>query len=326
MANREKLRVAVIGGGNIAQQHLPVLVDLPQVELIALVDTDEQTLRETADRFDIAQRLSDRFSLLEKDPPDAVFVLVSVLQVAEVAADFIGAGIATFLEKPPGLYTSQTRQLAQLARERETLAMVGVNRRFYSTLMRGRQMLLEEGPIRSVLVEAHEDLQRIRQRSKFPDAVVQRWSAANGVHALDLLRFFGGDVARVEADHRVVEGPMPDCCTATIEFANGAVGRALMDWFAPGGHRFEVRGVGVTLTADPAYYTLRFQRRGEEEVLIECDEIDRRYKAGFYRQDETFVECVRRGESLPFPACSLDDAVETMELIDAVSGTGDGEK
>ena len=325
MANRETLKVAVIGGGHIAQQHLPVLVDLPQTEVTTLVDADAQTLQETADRFAIPQRLSSHTDLLGKDPPDAVFVLVSVLHVPEVAAACIRAGIPTFLEKPPGLYTAQTRQLAELARQHKTLAMVGVNRRFYSTLLRGRELLLEAGPVRSILVEAHEDLQRIRENPKFPDEVTRRWSAANGVHALDLLRFFGGDVGHIAATHHLVEGPMPDCCTATIEFSGGAIGRALMDWFAPGGHRFEVRGTGTTLTGDAGYSSLTLQQRGKEKVIIETDEIDRRYKAGFYRQDETFLECVRHGNPLPFPACDLDDAVKTMEMIDTIAGTKDKE-
>ena len=323
MAKRDVLSVAVIGGGNIARYHLPVLADLPQVEVTALVDTHAKTRQETADRFGIPKRLSVHTELCEGDRPDAVFVLVSVLQVADVAADFIRAGVPTFLEKPPGLYASQTRCLAQLAREHHTLAMVGVNRRFYSTLLKGREMLLEAGPVRSISVEAHEDLARVRENPKFSEEVARRWSAANGIHALDLLRFFGGDVARVESVSRVVEGPMPDCCTATVEFVDGAIGRALMDWFAPGGHRFEVRTTGATLTSDPYNYAPVLHRRGRPSVTIELEEIDRRYKAGFYRQDETFVKCVVEGTPLPFPACDLDDAVKTMALIDAIAGTGE---
>ena len=326
MAKNDVLRVGVIGGGKIARYHMPVLADLPQVQVDALVDINAQTLDETADRFDIPQRLHSHTELIENGRVDAVFVLVSVLQVADVAADFIGAGIPTFLEKPPGLYTAQTRRLAQLARDHSTLAMVGVNRRFYSTLLKGREMLLEAGPIRSITVEAHEDLQPVRENPKFPEEVASRWCVANGIHALDLLRFFAGDVSRVQAVHHTAEGPVPDCCAAAIEFAGGAAGRALMDGFAPGGHRFEVRSTGATLTSDAYNYAPVFRRRGREPVTIELDDIDRRYKAGFYRQDETFVECALGGTPLPFPACSLDDAVKTMELIDAISGTGQGEQ
>jgi virulence factor len=249
MPRTDALKVAVIGGGNIAQKHLEVLRDLPEAELTALVDSNPKTLQETADRFHIPGRLPTHVDLLAGERPDAVFVLVSVLKVAEVASDLLRAGIPTFLEKPPGLYTAQTRELADLARANRVPAMVGVNRRFYSSLLKGREALLASGPIRSVTVEAHEDVQRVRENPKFPEEVLRRWSAANGVHALDLLRYFGGEVSEIQAAHAAVEGPMPDSCSALIRFESGASGRALMDWFAPGRHRVEARGVGITFSA-----------------------------------------------------------------------------
>lgn len=314
------LEVAVIGAGHIAQKHLAALQAIPGLRLAALVDKNPEMLQTTAEHFGIERRLTSIEPLLEQSRPDAVFVLVSVLAVHEVAGAFLKARIPTFLEKPPGLHTCQTRELARLAREHQTLAMVGVNRRFYSTTIRGREMLLEAGPIRSVTVEAHEDMDRIWKMGKFPEEVIRRWAAANGIHALDLLRFFGGDVRKVTAVQRTFEGPMPDSCAAIVEFANGAVGRALMDWTAPGGHRFEARGPGVTLTSDPGFSKVTFQRRGQEPLILELDEEDRKQKPGFLRQDRTFLECVRTGQPLPFPACDLDDAVKTMEMIDGIAG------
>lgn len=114
---------------------------------------------------------------------------------------------------------------------------------------------------------------------------------------------------------------MPDACAALLEFQNGALGRAAVDWTAPGTYRFEVRGPGVTLTSEKGFSRLTFERRGQEPVFLEFDEEDRKYKPGFLRQDRAFLDCVRTGKPLPFPACDLEDAVKTMELIDAISGT-----
>lgn len=316
----EPLQVAVIGAGHIAQKHLEVLTDIPEARVVTLVDSHLQTLQETAERFAIPGRLQSHAELLEGDRPDAVFVLVSVLQVAEVAADFLRAGIPTFLEKPPGLYTDQTRDLARLAEAHHVPAMVGVNRRFYSTMLTGRQRLLAEGPIRSITVEAHEDLHQIREDAKFPEEVQRRWSAANGIHALDLLRFFGGQVTEIKASCETVEGPMPDCYTANLRFEGGAAGRALMDWFAPGTHRVQVRSVGATFTST-IDHEAHIQYRGGHREQLELDELDRQYKPGFWRQDQTFLRWVRDGGVLPFPACSLADAVGTMEMIDSITGT-----
>jgi len=316
----KNLNIAVLGAGNIAQQHLPVLKDLPEIGCITLVDSDPVTLQQTGDRFEIDRRLSS-VDDLKSDSLDAVFVLVSVLAVHEVASRFLSAGIPTFLEKPPGIHTWQTQELADLARENSTLAMVGVNRRFYSTSMAARKTALAAGPIQTVTVEAHEDIQRVRNGTKFPPEVLHRWSAANGIHALDMIRFFGGDVSSVTSIQHKVEGEMPDAHGALIEFENGALGRAGMDWLGPGGHRYEIRTAGMTLTSSPGYRTVTVQERGKDRFLLEHDEIDLNYKAGFFRQDSTFIRCVQTGGPLPFPACDLDDAVKTMQLIDEISGT-----
>ena len=96
-----------------------------------------------------------------------------------------------------------------------------------------------------------------------------------------------------------------------------------MDWFGPGAHRFEVRTRDATLTSGPYFSTLELQRRGGAPETIALDAIDQQYKPGFWRQDQTFLECVRAGKPLPDPACDLEDAIKTMELIDAISGTQD---
>lgn len=311
------LSIAVVGAGHIAQQHLKVLTDLPECKVVSLVDSGPETLTSSAERFGVPNRFDTVDDLLDGARPDAVFVLVSVLAVADVAARFLSEGIPTFTEKPPGLYTHQTRSLADLARETGTPAMVGVNRRFYSTLREGRERIQASGPIRSVTVDAHEDLSRLDTK-KFPPEVVARWSAANGIHALDLLRYFGGDVSHLESYRQTVTGPMPDGITAALTFKNGAQGRAAMDWFAPGDHRFEVRTEGATLTSNRGYNTVLFRRRGADAEEIALDDIDRSYKAGFYRQDQTFLRSVMDGVPFPDPACTLDDALKTMEMIDAI--------
>ena len=319
----EALKIAVVGAGNIAQKHLEVLSDLPGVELTFLVDADKGVLNETGDRFGISGRRTDYRELLENEAarPDAVFVLVSVLAVADVASEFIRAKIPSFIEKPPGLHAHQTRKMAELAEERGTLAMVGVNRRFYSTHIAGRERLLEKGPIRSVSVEAHEDIGRVRVNPKFPEEVMRHWSAANGIHALDMLRFFGGDVSGISSAQHTVQGPMPDCCAAILEFENGALGRALLDYIAPGGHRVEARSEGATFLSD-------FRREAQirysdgSSVTLEFDKWDEKYKPGFYGQAAAFATAVREGTPLSFPACTLQDALKSMEMVEAIAGTG----
>jgi len=128
-------------------------------------------------------------------------------------------------------------------------------------------------------------------------------------------------VTNVVAVQRTFDSPMPNACAAILEFEEGALGRAAIDWTGPGGHRFEVRSPGATLTSNSGYSQLTLRRREQEDLTLGFDDLDQQYKPGFFRQNSAFIHSVRTGEPLPFPACDLADAVKTMEMIDSIAGT-----
>lgn len=320
-----QLRVAVIGAGTIAQQHLPVLTARQDCRVIVLCDVDEAVRAETAARFGIAEQADDVAAISRRDDLDAVFVLVSVMAVADVAARCIEAGLPTFLEKPPGLYSADTRRLADLAKRRGTIAMVGLNRRFYASHLATRERLATIGPLATLTIEAHEDLALVPERFAarrggvpLPEPVFRRWAVANGIHALDLIRFFGGEVEVVATEGHRVALPFPDVHTAILRFAGGAHGRALVDYVAPGGHRFELRCAGARATSLPGFGGVALSVSGRADELLPPDEDDRRYKPGFWKQAGAFLDGVRAGRQPHFPAPSLADAHRTMVLIEQI--------
>lgn len=316
-----RLRVAVIGAGNIAQQHLPVLTNHPECEVAVLCDTSPEVLAQTAARFGIGDTAPSLGEVLRRDDIDAVFVLVSVLHVAAIGAACLEAKIPTFMEKPPGICSADTARLAELQHRHGGMAMVGLNRRFYASHLEAHRRLLAAGPIVTVTVDAHEDLARV-SREKFPPLVLRRWAYANGIHALDLLRYFGGEVASVEARQTRYEqqSGTPDCFSAFVTFAGGAHGRGAVDWMAPGRHRFEVRAAGMRATSLDGLGSTELAARGQPTVRLEPDADDKRYKPGFWKQDSAFLSGVRSGNQPSWPAPSLRDAHASMAMIDALCG------
>jgi predicted dehydrogenase len=331
----ERLRVAVVGAGNIAQQHLPVLTQHPGCEVVVLCDADPAVLAATAGRFGIAGRTGDLADVLRRDDLDAAFVLVSHRATVAVAGAFLEAGLPVLLEKPPGMYAHETAALAAIQARRGTLHTVGLNRRFYASHLAARAWLRQHGPLASLTLEAHEDLTRMTTSRFLPHELplMQRRRAyANGIHALDLIRYFGGEVAEVSAARAAVAYPFPDSFAALLRFrppaaagaqeAGGAIGRVAMDFFAPGQHRFDLATGGARLISDSPFGGVTLRVRGEPEVRFEPDADDTRYKPGFWKQDSAFLEGVRLGRQPADPAATLADAYETMRLIDRICGAG----
>lgn len=328
MAESRPVRCAMIGTRNIAGQHIPVLQALPEAEVAALCDIDPKSVAETSHRFRVAQTFTGLDELEAWGEFDAVYVLVSVLAVAEVSERFIRAGIPTFLEKPPGLYSSDTERLAEAVRETGTTAMVGFNRRFYTCLQAGREALLDTGDVVSVTVHADEDAGDKWFGEKFPPEVSMRWAYANSIHALDLLRYLGGEVANVTSVVRKRRLPKPDSFSALLEYESGAVGRAIADHFGPKGssHWYEARTASAVLTSQPGsspgdrLSSCILERHGREPVRFGLTGLDRRLKPGFPGESRAFLRAVQTGEPVSFPAPTLDDAVRTMKMIDAITG------
>ena len=192
----------------------------------------------------------------------------------------------------------------------------------------GREALLDTGDVVSVTVHADEDVAPQWERSKIPPEVAMRWVYANSIHALDLLRYLGGDVANVTPLVRQRALPKPDSFSALLEYESGAVGRAIADHFGPKGtgHWYEARTATAVLTSGDALTTgdrlssCTLVRSGREPVRFGLTGLDLRLKPGFPGESRAFLRAVQTGQPVSFPAPTLDDAVGTMKMIDAITG------
>src|SRR5436309_1353008 len=120
---------------------------MPEVEVAALCDLDEDRLRAAAAQWGTPETrtYADFRRMLDEVRPDGVWVLVSVPATFAVTAECLRRGFDTLLEKPPGLRTEETRELASLAERLGCRAMVAFNRRFNPYVRRAWQAVSEAG-------------------------------------------------------------------------------------------------------------------------------------------------------------------------------------
>ena len=79
-----------------------------------------------------------------------------------------------------------------MAKKYKVKNMVGLNRRFYSIFKKGKNFLEKNGGIKGFVIEGHErfwKIKKLRNRQ-----VYNNWIYANGIHTIDLIRFFGGEI------------------------------------------------------------------------------------------------------------------------------------
>jgi predicted dehydrogenase len=314
----KKIRVGILGAGNIAEKHLEVLQSFADVELAGICNSGNPRIHALAQRLSIAETFGDYRRMLDEVEIDAALVLVSVTQVAAVTTECLKRRLPVLIEKPPALSIAETAALAQLAGRNNCLNMVALNRRFYSVMQRAREAILAAGPLVSMVVEAPERIADYRTAGH-PDEVVNNILFANGIHCIDLFRYFGGEVAEVMNVSSQWFENQKDSYNALLRFENGATGHYISNWTSPGRWSVNLYGQDCKITLAPLERGAMLQRDGQQNDLP-IDPVDENYKPGIYAQARYFINCVREHRKPLFPAADLDDAVRTMKLVEAIRG------
>src|SRR5271157_3992315 len=94
------IRVALIGTGRIAQEHLACLRQLPGVQVVGVCDRLSALAEMTAERFGVPEWFSDHRRMLESVKPEVVHITTPVTSHLSLALDALDAGSHVFVEKP----------------------------------------------------------------------------------------------------------------------------------------------------------------------------------------------------------------------------------
>lgn len=314
----KKIRVGIIGTGAIAEQHLAVLNSFEDVVVAAVANRHSEPRERAQKKFGIPSGYDDFQKMLKEEMLDALFILVSAENILGVTEKSLEAGIPILMEKPPGLSSGETRKLAEKSREHNVPVMVGLNRRFYSIFRKAKEKIEKRGPLLGLVVNVPERIDEARATGKFSPALLEKWIVLNGIHGIDLLRFFGGEVKSLL--------PIPDSSRKTKEhygaflrFLDGGLGHYISHWNSPECWSVELYGNRILARFEPLESGIIVED-GKAPIPIEPDIEDTKFKTGFWGQDRYFIDRVKDKKPIAYPAVSIEDAVKTMELIEKIAG------
>ncbi|GAA2870602.1 Gfo/Idh/MocA family protein [Paenarthrobacter ilicis] len=222
---------AVIGCGDISTVHFEALAATPDVQLVAVCDTDPDRLAAASASHNVAG-YADYLEMLEEARPDVVHVCTPHHLHASIAADCLERGVNVIVEKPLAHTLEEGRRLIDVAgRSTAKIAVCFQNR--YNATSRAMRELLDDGGLGQVLgasatVMWHRNAGYYRSRPWRGT-----WAEGGGglmmnqaIHTVDLLQWLVGDVAKVEghASTRSLGGviEVEDTAEFAAEHVNGA--------------------------------------------------------------------------------------------------------
>ncbi|MBH5317033.1 Gfo/Idh/MocA family oxidoreductase [Paenibacillus sp. GSMTC-2017] len=142
MVNENKIKIGVIGAGNIGGVHLQQFAQLSDYcELTAITDTNLQLAHEKAAQYGIQQVTGTPEELIMSEEVDAVIVAVPNQFHAPLAIQAIKAGKHVLLEKPMGINGDAARQIVKAAELSDRVVMVGHQMRWESIPMQIKEQI-----------------------------------------------------------------------------------------------------------------------------------------------------------------------------------------
>lgn len=114
----KKTRLAVVGLGKMGTLHLTLLSTFPEVEIVALVDTNK-ALFSTAKSMGVRGSFySSLKEAIQNEELDAVYLITPTFTHLRLMKEAIKAKLHIFVEKPVGLNSAEVEELAKLRYDR----------------------------------------------------------------------------------------------------------------------------------------------------------------------------------------------------------------
>ncbi len=126
----KKVRIAMVGAGNIARVHLQAYKNVENAEVVALCDINEETLAETAKMFGIEKTYTNQAEMLKNEELDACDVCVWNCSHAECSIMALNAGLNVMCEKPMATSAEEAQKMIDAAKKNNKLLMIGFVMRF----------------------------------------------------------------------------------------------------------------------------------------------------------------------------------------------------
>jgi predicted dehydrogenase len=164
------LRIAIVGCGKVADQHVEAIQRIADCEIVALCDREPLMAKQLGERFGISECFSEVSKMLETARPDVVHITSPPQSHYSLAKQCLQSGCNVYLEKPFTITVGEAKSLVQLAESCGLKITVGHNYQFTLEMLEMRR-LVNEGFLggRPIHLESYwsYDLGDVRYASAF---------------------------------------------------------------------------------------------------------------------------------------------------------------
>jgi len=291
MSNNIDKNILLVGASQMSIDYFKVLSALDcNVTVVGRSVDSAKTFEQSTQKNVITGGLHD-FLKSNTTVFDSAIIAVGAEQLVESQILLMNFGIKKILvEKPAGLSLSDINKVSSLAKKLNVDLFVAYNRRFYSSVIKAKEIIEKDGGISSFNFEFTEWSHTIEPLKK-KEGIKENWLLGNSSHVIDLAFYLGGAPAEIRC---FAEGELNWHKHAIFCGAGKTKDNKLFsyqaNWIAPGRWGVDVLTTNNRLIFRPLE-DLHIQEKGSviiKKVEIDND-IDIQFKPGLFIQTKDFL-------------------------------------
>lgn len=218
-----KIRVAIVGLGSMGRNHLRVVSAIPEIEIVALCDSE-------ADRLPSGpwKKLSN-YRDITSVHPDYCVVASPTPTHSEMALHLIGQGLSLLVEKPLASSADEARAILKESQSGAGKVAVGMIERFNQTVIEAKR-LLESKEFGKLLKVSTRRIGPPPGRDMGVGVLLDL-----GIHDLDLMQWITGEkLITTQSDFITgVVSPYDDLALVSGRLPSGALWNSEVSWLSP---------------------------------------------------------------------------------------------
>ena len=139
-----RLRIAIIGCGKIADQHLLAFRRIADCEVVALCDREVLMANQLGERFGVTACFADAAEMLRVAKPDVVHITTPPQGHFALGKLCLEAGSHVYLEKPFAVTAPEAEELICLAENKKLKLTAGHNYQFTLEMLEMRRLVAQD--------------------------------------------------------------------------------------------------------------------------------------------------------------------------------------
>ena len=234
-----KIRVALIGGGYMAEEYLKAISDAVAIEVVGITTRKESSVSKLLAEYPTLEYFSSIKNLATASKPDYVIVAVNELSSEQVLLEACKYDWTIISEKPIGIDLISARRIQNHFESQGKEIFVALNRRMFTSSLELMRELKNSGPRFTQIFDQQYPV--IASSQGWPKQVVATWNHANSIHMVDLLlQVNRGEIAELQRTrHKISEEAFIQ--KAVMTFSSGDVCEYTGIWNAPSPWKLSVQ-------------------------------------------------------------------------------------